>query len=123
MQYAILSDILGEEDHLGDMDFKVAGTQTGITGFQMDIKISGISLDILDQALHQAKEGRLHILGIMKECISRPRVQVSDTAPAIKTLQVEVEKIGSIIGPGAGNLSGRLPMKPEPKLILPMTAK
>ena len=100
MQYAILSDILGEEDHIGDMDFKVAGTETGITGFQMDIKISGISLDILSQALHQAKEGRLHILGIMNECISKPKVQVSDTAPAIKTIQVEVEKIGAIIGPG-----------------------
>ena len=99
MQYAILSDILGEEDHLGDMDFKVAGTETGITGFQMDIKISGISLDILERALHQAKEGRIHILGIMNKCISQP-VEISDMAPAIKTLQVAVEKIGAIIGPG-----------------------
>src|SRR5207249_3072095 len=77
---AILSDILGNEDHLGDMDFKVAGTRQGITGFQMDIKIQGISFEIFEQALAQAKEGRLHIIGIMEQSISEPRPDLSKYA-------------------------------------------
>ncbi len=103
-KYSILSDILGNEDHLGDMDFKVAGTAKGITGFQMDIKIQGISFEILEKALEQAKQGRLHILNIMKQAISEPRKQLSKYAPAIKVIQVPVEAIGAIIGPGGKNI-------------------
>jgi polyribonucleotide nucleotidyltransferase len=97
--YAILSDILGEEDHLGDMDFKVAGTKDGITGFQMDIKIAGVSRSIMEKALLQAKEGRLHILGIMNETISSPNPNKSKYAPSIETLTIPVDKIGVLIGP------------------------
>ncbi len=97
--YAVLSDILGEEDHLGDMDFKVAGTKDGITGFQMDIKIAGVSRSIMERALLQAKEGRLHILGIMNETIASPNPQVSKYAPRIETLNIPVDKIGALIGP------------------------
>ena len=97
--YAILSDILGEEDHLGDMDFKVAGTKDGITGFQMDIKIAGVSRAIMEKALLQAKEGRLHILGIMNETISSPNPNKSKYAPSIETLTIPVDKIGALIGP------------------------
>ncbi|MDR2535602.1 MAG: polyribonucleotide nucleotidyltransferase [Treponema sp.] len=98
-RYAVLSDILGEEDHLGDMDFKVAGTETGITGFQMDIKIAGVSPEIMRKALDQAKRGRFHILSIMKETISKPAA-VSDLAPKIMTFKIEVDKIGVLIGAG-----------------------
>ncbi|MGP1438177.1 MAG: polyribonucleotide nucleotidyltransferase [Treponema sp.] len=98
-KYAILSDILGEEDHLGDMDFKVAGTKDGITGFQMDIKIAGVSRSIMEKALLQAKEGRLHILGIMNETISAPNPNKSKYAPTIETLNIPVDKIGALIGP------------------------
>ena len=97
---AVLSDILGEEDHLGDMDFKVAGTAEGITGFQMDIKIAGVSAEIMQKALEQAKKGRLHILGIMNQTISKPSEQVSKYAPRIETLKIPVDKIGALIGPG-----------------------
>lgn len=96
----ILSDILGDEDHMGDMDFKVAGTEHGITGFQMDIKIKGISTAIMKQALEQAREGRLHILNIMKQEIAEPRPQLSKYAPRIVTMKVSTDSIGTIIGPG-----------------------
>ena len=96
---AVLSDILGVEDHLGDMDFKVAGTRDGITGFQMDIKIAGIDLEIMKKALEQAKEGRYHILDVMDQAISTPREEVSKHAPRIMTLKVDPAKIGAIIGP------------------------
>ena len=99
-RFAVLSDILGEEDHLGDMDFKVAGTAEGITGFQMDIKIAGVSAEIMQKALEQAKKGRLHILGIMNQTISKPSEQVSKYAPRIETLKIPVDKIGALIGPG-----------------------
>ena len=99
-RFAVLSDILGEEDHLGDMDFKVAGTAEGITGFQMDIKIAGVSAEIMKKALEQAKKGRLHILGIMNQTISKPSDQVSKYAPRIETLKIPVDKIGALIGPG-----------------------
>lgn len=98
-KFAILSDILGAEDHLGDMDFKVAGTATGITGFQMDIKIQGISFEIMQQALGQAKEGRLHILGIMNKAISAPNAELSKYAPRLLTIEIEQDQIGGIIGP------------------------
>jgi polyribonucleotide nucleotidyltransferase len=99
-EYAVLSDILGNEDHLGDMDFKVAGSSEGITAFQMDIKIQGISYEIMEKALAQAKEGRLHILNIMNETISEPREQLSPYAPVIDQMKIDVDKIGAIIGPG-----------------------
>ncbi|MFA3782491.1 polyribonucleotide nucleotidyltransferase [Melioribacteraceae bacterium 4301-Me] len=99
-KYSILSDILGNEDHLGDMDFKVAGTENGITGFQMDIKIQGISYEIMEKALQQAKEGRLHILKIMNESISHSRANISKFAPSILMTKISPDKIGSVIGPG-----------------------
>jgi len=99
-KYAILSDILGEEDHLGDMDFKVAGTEDGITGFQMDIKIAGVTTEIMQKALAQAKRGRLHILGIMKQTIAKPAEKISEYAPKIETMKIAIDKIGALIGPG-----------------------
>ena len=99
-KYAILSDILGEEDHLGDMDFKVAGTEDGITGFQMDIKIAGVTTEIMQKALAQAKRGRLHILGIMKQTIAKPADKISEYAPKIETMKIAIDKIGALIGPG-----------------------
>lgn len=105
-KHAILSDILGEEDHLGDMDFKVAGTEDGITGFQMDIKIAGVTTEIMEKALAQAKRGRLHILGIMKETISAPVPKVSEYAPKIETMKIDVDKIGALIGPGGKTIKG-----------------
>ncbi len=101
---AILSDILGNEDHLGDMDFKVAGTKDGITGFQMDIKIQGISFDILEQALEQAKAGRLHILEVMNQTIDIHRSNLSPYAPRLFTLKIPVDAIGLLIGPGGKNI-------------------
>ena len=102
-KYAILSDILGEEDHLGDMDFKVAGTRDGITGFQMDIKIAGVSMEIMKKALAQAKDGRNHILDIMEKCINKPQ-PISQYAPKIDSLKIPVDKIGALIGPGGKNV-------------------
>jgi len=99
-RFAVLSDILGDEDHLGDMDFKVAGTSKGITGFQMDIKIEGISFKLMEEAIHQAKEGRLHILGIMNKAIDAPRADLSDYAPRIVSIKIPTELIGALIGPG-----------------------
>ena len=103
---AVLSDILGDEDHLGDMDFKVAGTEEGITAFQMDMKVTGVTKEILRRALHQAKEGRLHILKKMKEAISSPRAELSVHAPRIITIYVRQEKIKDVIGPGGKNIKG-----------------
>ena len=102
----VLSDILGDEDHLGDMDFKVAGTPDGVTSLQMDIKISGVDRDIMRQALHQAKEGRMHILGIMGATMGSNRESVSGHAPRIITLKVKPEKIREIIGPGGKVIRG-----------------
>jgi polyribonucleotide nucleotidyltransferase len=99
-RYAVLSDILGEEDHLGDMDFKVAGTEDGITGFQMDIKIAGVSPEIMRKALDQAKRGRLHILSIMNQTLNKPTENISEFAPKIVTLKIDTDKIGALIGPG-----------------------
>ncbi|MBR1402898.1 MAG: polyribonucleotide nucleotidyltransferase [Treponema sp.] len=102
-RYEILSDILGEEDHLGDMDFKVAGTKDGITGFQMDIKIAGVTTEIMKKALAQAKAGRLHILSIMEKCIDKPQ-PISPFAPKILTMKIAPDKIGALIGPGGKNI-------------------
>ena len=98
--YAVLSDILGDEDHLGDMDFKICGTADGITACQMDIKVQGLSYEILEKALMQAKDGRLHILDKLIETISEPRVQLKPQTPKIITLKVPKSTIGGIIGPG-----------------------
>ena len=103
-KFVVLSDILGEEDHMGDMDFKVAGSEDGITAFQMDIKIPGISIEIMKSALQQALEGRKHILGIMNETICEPNEDVSDFAPKVLSMKVDVDKIGLLIGPGGKNI-------------------
>jgi polyribonucleotide nucleotidyltransferase len=103
---AVLSDILGDEDHLGDMDFKICGTQAGVTAVQMDIKIQGLTREILDSALRQAKEGRFHILGKMAEALSAPRPEMSNYAPRIHTLRVKPDQIREIIGPGGKTIRG-----------------
>jgi len=99
-RYAVLSDILGDEDHLGDMDFKVTGTEKGITACQMDIKIDGLSYDVLKEALSQANRGRLHILNEMKKTISEPRAEMKENAPRLVQLVIERDMIGAVIGPG-----------------------
>ncbi|HNB51364.1 MAG TPA: polyribonucleotide nucleotidyltransferase, partial [Anaerolineales bacterium] len=99
-RYTILTDIQGLEDHLGDMDFKVAGTEKGITALQMDIKIAGLTAEIMAEALAQAKEGRAHILGKMLEVLDKPRTDLKPHAPRIITVRIPVEKIGAVIGPG-----------------------
>ena len=99
-KFAILSDILGDEDHLGDMDFKVTGTAKGITACQMDMKVEGLSYDVLSQALAQAKAGRLHILSKITETISEPRKELKASAPRIVSLKIPKEMIGAVIGPG-----------------------
>lgn len=103
-KFAVLTDILGDEDHLGDMDFKVAGTKNGITALQMDIKIQGITKDIMDVALRQAREGRLHILGKMEEAISGSRQELSDFAPRMLTLKINPDKIRDVIGKGGATI-------------------
>ena len=105
-EVAILSDILGDEDHLGDMDFKVAGTATGVTALQMDIKISGVSKEIMKKALAQAREGRLHILGKMAETIIAAKAELSPYAPRITTIFVKTDKIRDVIGAGGKNIRG-----------------
>lgn len=102
--FAVLTDILGDEDHLGDMDFKVAGTTDGVTALQMDIKIDGITEEILKMALNQAKEGRLHILNIMQQTLAEPRIEVSPYAPRITTLKINPEKIRDLIGKGGATI-------------------
>ncbi len=101
---AILTDILGVEDFLGDMDFKVTGTDKGITAFQLDTKIAGLSREIMEQAVTQAREGRMHILAKMNEVISKPREELSAFAPKMATIQIPVSKIGQLIGPGGKNI-------------------
>jgi polyribonucleotide nucleotidyltransferase len=105
-KYAILTDILGTEDHLGDMDFKVAGTRTGITSIQMDIKIEGLDLTIMKEALAQAKEGRMHILGEMDKALPSKRDDLSPFAPRIVTVNISPEKIGDLIGPKGKTIRG-----------------
>jgi polyribonucleotide nucleotidyltransferase len=103
--YVILTDIQGLEDHMGDMDFKVAGTRDGITALQMDMKITGVSAQLLKEALDQAKRGRIEILDIMRETISEPRPEISDYAPRVETLQIPTDKIGLLIGPGGKTIN------------------
>jgi len=99
-KYVVLSDIQGLEDHVGDMDFKVAGTEVGITAIQMDIKLKGVSKEILEKALSQAKEGRNHIMVEMMKAITSPREQISQYAPKVVQIQIPADKIGELIGPG-----------------------
>ena len=99
-RFAVLTDILGDEDHLGDMDFKVAGTETGVTALQMDIKINGITRDIMQAALTQAREGRMHILGLMKQAVPQARTEVSEFAPRMIKMKINPEKIRDVIGKG-----------------------
>jgi polyribonucleotide nucleotidyltransferase len=102
--YAVLTDILGDEDHLGDMDFKVAGTSNGITALQMDIKIQGITKEIMDKALAQANAGRMHILGEMNKAITEPREDVSEFAPRYITMKINPDKIRDVIGKGGATI-------------------
>src|SRR5258705_638012 len=105
-KYAILTDILGTEDHLGDMDFKVAGTEQGITSIQMDIKVEGLDLQIVKEAMAQAREGRLHILGEMAKALPEPRADRAPYAPRIVTRNISPEKIGDLIGPKGKTIRG-----------------
>ena len=105
-EFAILTDILGDEDHLGDMDFKVAGTDKGITAIQMDIKIAGITEEIFTKAMSQAKEGRIHILNEMAKTITEARKELKDGVPKMETLKIDTDKIGALIGPGGKNIKG-----------------
>ncbi|MDD3161645.1 MAG: polyribonucleotide nucleotidyltransferase [Bacteroidales bacterium] len=105
-KFAVLSDILGDEDHLGDMDFKVTGTKDGITATQMDIKVDGLSFEILEKALNQAKDGRMHILGKIAETITEPRADLKDHAPRIEMMIIPKEFIGAVIGPGGKIIQG-----------------
>ena len=99
-KYAVLTDILGDEDHLGDMDFKVTGTRDGICGVQMDIKVDGLSMEVMQQALEQARRGRLHILDAMYECMPEARNEVKPHAPRMVKMFIDHEFIGAVIGPG-----------------------
>ncbi|HRP70061.1 MAG TPA: polyribonucleotide nucleotidyltransferase, partial [Turneriella sp.] len=103
-KFAVLSDIAGLEDHFGDMDFKIAGSTKGITGFQLDTKVQGISYEIMEKAIHQAREGRLHILNLMNAALDKPRGELKDNAPRISTLTIERDRIGELIGPGGKNI-------------------
>ena len=103
-KYAILTDILGTEDHLGDMDFKVAGTKSGITAIQMDLKIEGLPIDIMTEALQQAKEARMHILSKMEEALPESRKSLSEHAPKVCQSTIPVDRIGEFIGPGGKNI-------------------
>src|SRR5205814_1663705 len=103
---AVLTDILGTEDHLGDMDFKVAGTRQGVSSIQMDIKIEGLDFSIVSQALEKAKQARLHILDIMDQAMPKPRSELSKYAPRIITIQIRPDKIGDLIGPKGKTIRG-----------------
>jgi polyribonucleotide nucleotidyltransferase len=105
-RYATLTDIIGSEDHFGDMDFKLCGTDNGVTGFQLDLKLPGISHDILKEAIFEAKNARDQILAVMNEALSKPRAELSKYAPRIETLHINPEKIGMIIGPGGKTIKG-----------------
>ena len=103
-KFAVLTDILGDEDHLGDMDFKVAGTKEGVTALQMDIKIQGITDEIMEIALEQANAARLHILDEMNKVIAEPRAELSERAPSITTIKIHPDKIRDVIGKGGATM-------------------
>ena len=117
--FSVLSDILGDEDHLGDMDFKVAGTKDGITSLQMDIKITGITFEIMEQALNQAKDGRIHILGEMNKALSKSRDEVGKHTPKMEQITVDKKDIAAVIGKGGAPLE-RLLKSQERKSMLMM---
>ena len=104
-KYAILTDIQGPEDHYGDMDFKAAGTKDGVTAIQMDVKIDGVTVEILEKTLAQAKAGRMHILALLEKTLPSPRPELSPYAPRILLLQINPEKIGALIGPGGKTIN------------------
>ena len=106
VKYAVLSDILGDEDHLGDMDFKVTGTRDGITATQMDIKVDGLSYEVLEKALNQAKEGRMYILDKILDTIPEPRADFKPHVPRIEVLEIPKDMIGAVIGPGGKIIQG-----------------
>ncbi|MDH5603987.1 MAG: S1 RNA-binding domain-containing protein, partial [Cyclobacteriaceae bacterium] len=116
-KYAILSDILGDEDHLGDMDFKVTGTEKGITACQMDIKVDGLSYQVLEEALEQAKKGRLHILNEMKKTLEAPRAELKPHAPRSVTISINKESIGAVIGPG-GKIVQEIQRETETTIVI-----
>jgi len=105
-RYELLTDILGAEDHFGDMDFKLCGTATGVTGYQLDLKLPGISHQIMSEAIMRAKEARMKILDIMRGAIDKPRAELSQYAPRIETIKINPEKIGALIGPGGKTIKG-----------------
>jgi polyribonucleotide nucleotidyltransferase len=105
-RYELLTDIIGSEDHFGDMDFKLCGTGKGVTGYQLDLKLPGISLKILSEAIQRAKEARTKILEIMRGAIDKPRAELSKYAPRIETIKINPEKIGALIGPGGKTIKG-----------------
>ncbi|PXC02440.1 polyribonucleotide nucleotidyltransferase, partial [Pseudomonas aeruginosa] len=105
-KFAVLTDILGDEDHLGDMDFKVAGTDKGVTALQMDIKINGITEEIMEIALGQALEARLNILGQMNQVIAKPRAELSENAPTMLQMKIDSDKIRDVIGKGGATIRG-----------------
>jgi polyribonucleotide nucleotidyltransferase len=105
-RYELLTDIIGSEDHFGDMDFKLCGTDNGVTGFQLDLKLRGVSHKIMAEAIVRAKEARTKILGIMRSAIDKPRAELSKYAPRIETIKINPEKIGALIGPGGKTIKG-----------------
>jgi polyribonucleotide nucleotidyltransferase len=119
-RYAILSDIAGAEDHYGDMDFKVTGTADGITALQMDIKVDGINAMILQEALEQARKGRLHILDIMEKAIEQPREDISQFAPRIITIKINPEKIRDVIGKGGSVIRSITQSRSRPRMVRPL---
>jgi polyribonucleotide nucleotidyltransferase len=105
-RYTTLTDIIGSEDHYGDMDFKLCGTRDGITGFQLDLKLPGVSLKIITEAVHQAREARMDVLDVMAKAITAPRKELSQYAPRIETVKIHPDKIGLLIGPGGKTIKG-----------------
>jgi polyribonucleotide nucleotidyltransferase len=105
-KYVLLTDILGSEDHFGDMDFKLCGTRKGVTGFQLDLKLRGISHDIMTEAIHRAREARQVVLDVMEAAIDAPRESLKSNAPRIESLQIDPDKIGALIGPGGKTIRG-----------------
>ena len=103
-RYRLITDIVADEDHFGDMDFKICGTESGITGFQLDLKIAGLPLNIMAEAIHQNRRARLRILKMIKDTINKPRENISAYAPHFQTIQINPEKIGALIGPGGKNI-------------------
>ena len=104
LKHIVLTDIIGAEDHFGDMDFKICGTKNGITGFQLDLKIKGLPFDIAKEAIRQNKEARTKILGVMAEALAEPNKELKEFAPRIKIIQIAPEKVGALIGPGGKNI-------------------